>query len=92
LTYEVGDVFLAGLPAGYSLVMVTPSQQHNRISTKLAKQSLVIGAGLFSAVFVCHSPVKDTVVTNDRWGNNVRCRHGDFLTCDDRYNPGEFCD
>ncbi|KAK2170679.1 hypothetical protein LSH36_1g12005 [Paralvinella palmiformis] len=33
------------------------------------------------------SPVKDTVVTNDRWGD-VMCKHGDFWTCHDRYNPG----
>lgn len=35
------------------------------------------------------SPVKDTVVTNDRWGSDVSCKHGGYLTCDDRYNPGE---
>ncbi|XP_071141224.1 alpha-L-fucosidase-like [Mytilus edulis] len=34
------------------------------------------------------SPVKDTVVTNDRWGKSVRCKHGGFLGCNDRYNPG----
>ncbi|MCL4141786.1 UNVERIFIED_CONTAM: hypothetical protein GTU68_041746 [Idotea baltica] len=34
------------------------------------------------------SPVKDTVVTNDRWGTGVMCKHGDFYTCNDRYNPG----
>lgn len=34
------------------------------------------------------SPVKDTVVTNDRWGKECRCTHGGFYTCDDRYNPG----
>jgi alpha-L-fucosidase len=34
------------------------------------------------------SPVKDTVVTNDRWGTNVLCKHGGFLTCTDQYNPG----
>ncbi|XP_067940850.1 alpha-L-fucosidase-like [Watersipora subatra] len=34
------------------------------------------------------SPVKDTVVVNDRWSNDDRCHHGDFFTCDDRYNPG----
>uniref|UniRef100_A0A7G3ACN5 Putative alpha-L-fucosidase n=1 Tax=Lutzomyia longipalpis TaxID=7200 RepID=A0A7G3ACN5_LUTLO len=34
------------------------------------------------------SPVKDTVVANDRWGSNVLCKHGDFFTCQDRYNPG----
>lgn len=34
------------------------------------------------------SPVKDTVVTNDRWGLNTACKHGDFYSCADRYNPG----
>uniref|UniRef100_A0A0B7B2E0 alpha-L-fucosidase n=1 Tax=Arion vulgaris TaxID=1028688 RepID=A0A0B7B2E0_9EUPU len=34
------------------------------------------------------SPVKNKVVTNDRWGMNVLCKHGGFLTCKDHYNPG----
>ncbi|EEB19196.1 Plasma alpha-L-fucosidase precursor, putative [Pediculus humanus corporis] len=34
------------------------------------------------------SPVRDTVVTNDRWGQGSLCKHGDFYTCQDRYNPG----
>lgn len=34
------------------------------------------------------SPVSETVVTNDRWGSNILCKHGDFYTCQDRYNPG----
>ncbi|KAK7002605.1 alpha-L-fucosidase [Biomphalaria glabrata] len=35
------------------------------------------------------SPVKDTVVVNDRWGNNTRCAHGGFWDCDDRFTPGK---
>lgn len=35
------------------------------------------------------SPVKDTVITNDRWGIGVECHHGDFITCQDGYMPGE---
>ncbi|XKL60007.1 hypothetical protein PGB90_001023 [Kerria lacca] len=35
------------------------------------------------------SPVKDTVVVNDRWGSNTLCKHGGFLTCADRFNPGK---
>jgi len=35
------------------------------------------------------SPVKDTVVVNDRWGSNIPCHHGDFFTCTDRFNPGK---
>ncbi|CAF1238519.1 unnamed protein product [Adineta steineri] len=34
------------------------------------------------------SPVKDTVVVNDRWGSELLCKHGDFYTCLDCYNPG----
>ncbi|KAH3819041.1 plasma alpha-L-fucosidase-like [Dreissena polymorpha] len=34
------------------------------------------------------SPVKDTVVINDRWGYGIGCVHGGFYTCGDRYNPG----
>ncbi|XP_078609564.1 alpha-L-fucosidase isoform X1 [Branchiostoma floridae x Branchiostoma japonicum] len=34
------------------------------------------------------SPVKDTVVTNDRWGSGMSCHHGGYYTCADRYNPG----
>nr|CAD7449331.1 unnamed protein product [Timema bartmani] len=34
------------------------------------------------------SPVKDTVVVNDRWGKGLKCKHGDFYTCRDHYNPG----
>ncbi|XP_033222354.1 plasma alpha-L-fucosidase-like isoform X2 [Belonocnema kinseyi] len=33
------------------------------------------------------SPVKETVVVNDRWGINIPYHHGDFYTCTDRYNP-----
>lgn len=36
-----------------------------------------------------YSPVKDTVVVNDRWGKGSACRHGGYYTCSDRYNPGE---
>ncbi|XP_068222954.1 alpha-L-fucosidase-like [Palaemon carinicauda] len=34
------------------------------------------------------SPVKDTVVVNDRWGQGIPCHHGSYYTCTDRYNPG----
>jgi alpha-L-fucosidase len=37
--------------------------------------------------FYSESTVKDTVVTNDRWGQPAGCKRGDFLTCHDRYNP-----
>ncbi|KAI8796380.1 alpha-L-fucosidase [Biomphalaria glabrata] len=35
------------------------------------------------------SPVKDTVVVNDRWGGNTPCKHGGFWNCDDGYTPGK---
>jgi alpha-L-fucosidase len=34
------------------------------------------------------SPVKDTVVTNDRWGVGTSCKHGGYYSCADRFNPG----
>ncbi|XP_037602464.1 plasma alpha-L-fucosidase [Sebastes umbrosus] len=34
------------------------------------------------------SPVRDTVVTNDRWGKDCICKHGGYYTCADRYQPG----
>ncbi|XP_078722601.1 tissue alpha-L-fucosidase [Lampetra fluviatilis] len=34
------------------------------------------------------SPVKDTVVVNDRWGAGTSCRHGGFYNCADKFAPG----
>jgi alpha-L-fucosidase len=42
----------------------------------------------FLAWLYNESPVKDTVVVNDRWGSGDGCRHGGYYTCSDRYNPG----
>ena len=36
------------------------------------------------------SPVKDTVVVNDRWGGGTLCTHGDTFTCADKYHPGGY--
>ncbi|TMS18401.1 Tissue alpha-L-fucosidase [Larimichthys crocea] len=33
------------------------------------------------------SPVKDEVVTNDGWGKDTSCKHGDFYTCRVNYMP-----
>lgn len=41
----------------------------------------------FLAWLYNESPVKDTVVVNDRWGSNTLGKHGGYLTCADRYNP-----
>lgn len=35
------------------------------------------------------SPVKDTIVVNDRWGKGTHCTHGDYFTCVDRYHPSK---
>ena len=43
----------------------------------------------FLAWLYNESPVRETVVTNDRWGSNdIACKHGGYYTCADRYNPG----
>ncbi|XP_046584535.1 alpha-L-fucosidase-like [Haliotis rubra] len=43
----------------------------------------------FLAWLYNESPVKDSVVVNDRWGSNTRCKHGGFWNCNDKYNPGK---
>jgi len=42
----------------------------------------------FLAWLYNESPVKDYVVTNDRWGNECRGRNGGYWTPSDGYNPG----
>ncbi|XP_022909834.2 alpha-L-fucosidase-like [Onthophagus taurus] len=42
----------------------------------------------FLAWLYNESPVKENVVANDRWGSEILCKHGDFYTCADRFNPG----
>ncbi|XP_024915631.1 plasma alpha-L-fucosidase isoform X2 [Cynoglossus semilaevis] len=42
----------------------------------------------FLAWLYNESPVRETVVTNDRWGLNSICHHGGYYTCTDRYQPG----
>lgn len=41
----------------------------------------------FLAWLATNSSVKDTVVWNDRWGTDTRCKHGSFWNCNDRYMP-----
>ena len=43
----------------------------------------------FLAWLATNSSVKDTVVWNDRWGRDAGCKHGSFLTCQDRYLPNQ---
>lgn len=42
----------------------------------------------FIAWLYNESPVRETIVTNDRWGFGTACMHGDFYNCADRFNPG----
>ena len=46
---------------------------------------------IFISLFYVHllSPVRDIVVTNDRWGKDTLCKHGGFLSCEDRFIPSE---
>jgi alpha-L-fucosidase len=43
----------------------------------------------FLAWLATNSSVKDTVVWNDRWGDDTNCKHGSFYNCQDRYLPNE---
>ncbi|XP_060067428.1 alpha-L-fucosidase-like [Ylistrum balloti] len=43
----------------------------------------------FLAWLYNESPVKDVVVSNDRWGKGLYCKHGGFWNCKDKYNPGK---
>jgi alpha-L-fucosidase len=47
------------------------------------------GSQQFLAWLYNDSPVKDTVVVNDRWGAGDACQHGGYYTCQDRFNPGK---
>lgn len=42
----------------------------------------------FLAWLYNESPVRETIVTNDRWGKGSICTHGGYYTCTDRYSPG----
>lgn len=43
----------------------------------------------FIAWLYNESPVRDSIVVNDRWGTGTICKHGGYFTCADRYVPGE---
>ncbi|XP_076158316.1 tissue alpha-L-fucosidase-like [Alosa pseudoharengus] len=42
----------------------------------------------FLAWLYNESPVKDVVVTNDRWGAGCACKHGGYFNCADKFTPG----
>jgi len=62
--------------------MSIPILSHNFTSFVVYMLFIVV------SLFLCVSPVRETVVTNDRWGRGIKCRHGGYYTCHDRYNPG----
>jgi len=41
----------------------------------------------FLAWLATNSSVSETIVWNDRWGKETRCKHGSFWNCADRYMP-----
>lgn len=44
----------------------------------------------FLAWYATNSTVAETAVWNDRWGKDSLCKHGSFLTCQDKYQPGKY--
>ncbi|KAE9548690.1 hypothetical protein FO519_008102, partial [Halicephalobus sp. NKZ332] len=46
----------------------------------------------FLAWLYNESPVKDTVVVNDRWGRDIMGKHGGFMTYADNFEPGHLMD
>jgi alpha-L-fucosidase len=46
------------------------------------------GSRDFLAWLYNSSPVKDVVVTNDRWGIGTFMKHGDYFSGPDRFSPG----
>ena len=38
---------------------------------------------------VSYSPVRETVIVNDRWGNDSRYHHGGVMTDPDHFNPSK---
>merc|ERR1740123_2279867 len=47
------------------------------------------GSQEFLAWLYNDSPVKDTVVTNDRWGNTTRLKHGGYYSGEDRQTASQ---
>ena len=46
------------------------------------------GCYFLTSFLIDHSPVKDTVITDDRWGHGDLCVNGGYYICHDHYNPG----
>jgi alpha-L-fucosidase len=43
----------------------------------------------FLAWYATNSTVADAAIWNDRWGEDIICHHGAYVTCNDRYQPGK---
>ena len=46
----------------------------------------------FLAWYATKSSVADTAIWNDRWGKGTTCKHGAYITCSDRFQPGKLVD
>uniref|UniRef100_A0A914ER20 alpha-L-fucosidase n=1 Tax=Acrobeloides nanus TaxID=290746 RepID=A0A914ER20_9BILA len=51
-------------------------------------KDLLCGLVMSHGIGMLLIPVKDTVVVNDRWGKECRCKHGGYYSCNDRFFPG----
>ena len=88
--------FLAFLRINFQTISYTPLDYFiTRLDTCFKKKSEImfhlrfwVKLFIFVAILI-PSPVKDTVVTNDRWGRGTSCKHGGYYTCQDRFNPGK---
>ncbi len=56
-----------------------------RVCVRVRSAHIILQVLFITIIF---SPVKDSVVVNDRWCGNCACKHGGYYTCRDRYNPG----
>lgn len=71
--------------------MLNQIEWHFEITSDL-KMSFSSSTALLAEVYSIHifSPVKNTVVVNDRWGEGIAGKHGGFLTYSDHFDPGLF--
>ena len=77
------------LPLNLLLLTPTPAPLPSAAGDWEAPDGYWNAPANFLAWLVNDSPVKDTVVYNDRWGSGDTCHHGSFFTCSDRYSPGK---
>jgi len=81
-------VDFTAIPACILPVTALPRAHHYLPAPPLFSISCEWGVNLALFLFV----LKDTVVTNDRWGNGCACKHGGYFTCADRWvDAGQRC-